>query len=55
MVFLRDEETAARWKEDGANGRDIFSLAEAVWFAAEFFLPLLGPPALKEISDGQET
>lgn len=41
MVFLRDEETAAQWKRVEPGARDVFSLPDAIRFAAEHFLPLL--------------
>lgn len=41
MIFLRDSETARTWLADDADGREIFTLAEAVQLAGRFFMPLL--------------
>lgn len=41
MIFLRDSETARTWLDVDADGREIFTLPEAVQFASRFFVPLL--------------
>ncbi len=43
MVFLRDEEAAARWVGEESGSRDVFALSDAIRFAGEFFGPLLDP------------
>ena len=41
MIFLRDTETAQKWLADDSEGREVFTLQEAVRFASQFFIPLL--------------
>lgn len=41
MLFLKGGATADAWRDDAPDDREIFSLAEAVAFAAGFFTPLL--------------
>ncbi|MCB8926805.1 MAG: alkylmercury lyase family protein [Ardenticatenaceae bacterium] len=41
MIFLRDTETAQQWLADDSDGREVFTLQEAVRFASQFFVPLL--------------
>lgn len=41
MLFLRDLATAQGWLEQDADNRQIFTLDEAVKFAAGFFKPLM--------------
>mgnify|MGYP001256895172 CR=1 FL=1 len=41
MIFLRDTETAQQWLADDSDGREVFTLQEAVQFASHFFVPLL--------------
>ena len=41
MIFLRDNETAHKWLSDEPEGREIFTLQEAVQFSSRFFAPLL--------------
>ncbi|MEZ4679131.1 MAG: organomercurial lyase [Caldilineaceae bacterium] len=41
MIFLRDNRTAEQWLTDQSEGREIFTLQEAVQLASMFFLPLL--------------
>ncbi len=40
MVFLKDRKTAEQWQSRFA-GSDIFTLDEAIYFAGEYFKPLL--------------
>ncbi|HWP85611.1 MAG TPA: alkylmercury lyase family protein [Terriglobia bacterium] len=41
MVFLKDGQTAAHWKNTDPKAIELFTLPEAVEYAAAFFLPLL--------------
>ena len=41
MVFLRDEETAARWQQIEPHRRDLFALPEAIAIAVGHFQALL--------------
>jgi len=41
MIFLIDKQTAKKWQADETEGREIFTLHEAVEFASRFFSPLL--------------
>ncbi|MCW8935530.1 MAG: alkylmercury lyase family protein [Gammaproteobacteria bacterium] len=41
MIFLKDTEVAKKWLSDDVNGREIFSLTDAVEFSSRFFVPLL--------------
>jgi len=41
MIFLKGESVANNWFNENAEHREIFTLAEAVEFAAGFFNPLL--------------
>jgi mercuric reductase len=41
MVFLKDEETANRWRETDAASIEILTLPEALELGMAFFLPLL--------------
>jgi mercuric reductase len=41
MVFLKDAATAANWKAKDPEAIELFTLPEAVEYAAAFFLPLL--------------
>jgi Alkylmercury lyase len=41
MVFLKDAVTAANWKAKDPEVIDLFTLPEAVEYAAAFFMPLL--------------
>ena len=41
MIFLRDQRVAEQWLSDHTEGREIFTLAEAIQFASRFFAPLL--------------
>ena len=41
MIFLKDSEVAKKWLSNDVQGREIFTLAEAVQFASRFFVPLL--------------
>ena len=50
LIFLKDEETARKWKISEGNAGDLketFNLAEAIELGAAFFVPLLedGEPA----------
>ena len=40
MVFIKDGETAERWKQEGCCSREIYNLEETIDFAAAFFVPL---------------
>lgn len=40
MIFLHDQATTEQWLSEG-EGREIFTLQEAVQFASQFFVPLL--------------
>lgn len=42
MVFLRDAETAAGWRQVAPADRGVYGLAEAVEFADAFFRPIVG-------------
>ena len=41
MLFLRDQETAENWWQQDQTSREIFTLTEAIEFAAGFFKPLM--------------
>ena len=41
MIFLKDKKTAKRWQGEEEDVMSLFSLPEAIAFAAGFFLPLL--------------
>ncbi|MCW8923902.1 MAG: alkylmercury lyase family protein [Gammaproteobacteria bacterium] len=41
MIFLKDQPVAHNWLNEDVEHRQIFTLNEAVEFAAEFFTPLL--------------
>ena len=41
MIFLKDESVAKNWFDEDKEQRQIFTLSEAVEFAAGFFVPLL--------------
>ena len=41
MIFLRDQRVAEQWLSDHTEGREIFTLAEAIQFASRFFALLL--------------
>ena len=41
MIFLRDKNTAQAWLSDDSEGREVFTLLEAVQFSSQFFVPLL--------------
>jgi len=41
MIFIRDNETAQKWLSDDTEGREVFTLQEAVQFSSRFFVPLL--------------
>jgi mercuric reductase len=41
MVFLKDAETAARWRSSDPSSIDLFTLAEAIELGSAFFQPLL--------------
>lgn len=41
MVFLRDQATAAAWRQSDPENIDCFDLADAIAFGAGFFRPLL--------------
>jgi len=41
MIFLRDSEIAQQWLDDNSQGKEVFTLLEAVEFACKFFVPLL--------------
>lgn len=41
MLFFRDLATAERWLDEDAGNRQIFTLNEAIEFAAGFFKPLM--------------
>jgi mercuric reductase len=41
MVFLRDAETASRWRQSEPSSIEIFTLADAIELGTAFFLPLL--------------
>jgi len=41
MIFLKDTEVAQKWLSNDVQGREIFTLAEAVQFASRFFVPFL--------------
>ena len=47
LIFLKDEETARKWKSTDPDSIETFNLAEAIEFGAAFFVPLLedGEPA----------
>jgi alkylmercury lyase len=40
MVFIKDKETAERWRHHEGSLREIYDLEESVDFAAAFFVPL---------------
>jgi alkylmercury lyase len=40
MVFIKDKETAEKWKQENNCSREIYNLEETVDFAAAFFVPL---------------
>ncbi len=40
MVFIKDKETAERWKLEDSCSREIYDLEETVDFSAAFFVPL---------------
>lgn len=46
MMFLRDEKTARQWLMIDCEGREIFTLADAVEFASRFFVPLVSSQPL---------
>jgi hypothetical protein len=41
MIFLRDGEVAQEWLAGSLGGKEVFTLPEAVEFAARFFVPLV--------------
>lgn len=41
MIFLKDEETASTWQQGDTENREIFTLSQAVQFAAGFFSPVV--------------
>ena len=41
MIFLKDTDVALKWLSDDLQGREIFTLTEAVQFSSRFFVPLL--------------
>ena len=41
MIFLKDESVAKNWSDEDKEQRQIFTLSEAVEFAAGFFVPFL--------------
>jgi len=41
MVFLKDAETARKWRESDPGSIEIFTLAQAIELGTAFFLPLL--------------
>lgn len=41
MIFLKDTDVAKKWLSDDLQGREIFTLTEAVQFSSRFFVPLL--------------
>lgn len=40
MVFIRDGETAEKWRREDSCAREIYNLEETVDFSAAFFVPL---------------
>ncbi len=44
MIFLRDHEVAASWRESDPQTRALYSVDEAVAIGAAFFAPLLAMP-----------
>jgi hypothetical protein len=40
MVFIKDKETAEKWKHENSCSREIYNLEETVDFSAAFFVPL---------------
>lgn len=41
MIFLKDKNIAQQWLQTNSNGREIFTLDEAVIFGSRFFMPLV--------------
>ena len=41
MIFLRDSDIAQSWLADNSEGKEVFTLGEAVDFSTGFFLPLM--------------
>ena len=41
MLFLKDKEVAEAWLQEDSEGREIFTLDEAVSFGSQFFTPLV--------------
>ena len=41
MIFLRDSKIAQQWLDDNSKAKEVFTLAQAVEFASQFFVPLL--------------
>lgn len=41
MVFLKGQDRARLWQENGPEGAEVFSLPEAIRLASAFFLPLI--------------
>lgn len=41
MIFLQDRKTAEQWQNGDTKNIDVFTLADAIAFGKEFFLPLL--------------
>lgn len=41
MVFIKDKETAEKWKQENGCSREIYNLEETIDFSAAFFVPLV--------------
>ena len=41
MIFLKGKQTADQWRAEDKDNREIFSLPDAIDFAAGFFVPLM--------------
>ena len=41
MIFLRDSGVAQQWLADDPDGREVFTLQEAIEFGRQFFMPLV--------------